>query len=336
MSYGLDSNKKLFLLNVSSMNFIRFIIFAWIFIVPCIVCAQVFPNRPVTLVSPGAGGSTGTIARLLEKGLSDSWAQPVVVVSKPGAGTLVGTDFVAKSVPDGHTMGIVVTAHLINPSIHKNLPFDPINDLAGVSMLATSPILISASNSLPINNIKELIELAKTQQGKFSYASPGIGTAMHMGGELLKSMTGADLLHVPYTRAGDAYNDVFSGRVHLHIGTMIGSLPHIKSGNMKPIALMSTRRSPFLPEVPTVAETLPGFHVESIFGIVVPSATPRKIVNQISADFAKVLNSASVRQRMIENGLLPIGNKPEEFDAYIRAEIPKWAKVVKASGATSN
>ncbi len=319
------------------MNFIKFIIFTCIYIVPFSVCAQSFPNRPVTLVVPGAsGGSNTLLVRLLEKGLSDSWGQPVVIVFKPGAGTVLSTDYVAKSVPDGHTIGLVVTAHLINPSLRKNLPFDSLRDLSGVSMLAISPLLISVTNTLPVNNIKELIALSKSQPGKLSYASPGIGTAMHMGGELLKSLTGSDILHVPYNRPGDAYNDVFSGRVQLHIGTMFTSLPHIKSGNLKPLALMSNRRSPFLPEIPTVAETLPGFQVESIFGAVVPSATPREIVNQISADFAKVLNTSSVMQRMAENGLIPIGNKPEEFDEYIRAEIPKWAKVVKASGATSD
>lgn len=319
------------------MNYIKFIIFTCIYIVPFSVCAQSFPNRPVTLVAPGAsGGSTPALARLLEKGLSDLWGQPVVIVNKPGAGTILGTDFVAKSSPDGHTIGIVVTAHLINPSIHKNLPFDTLKDFSGVSLLAVSPILISATKSLPIKNINELIALSKIQPGRLSYASPGIGTSMHMAGEMLKSMTAADLLHIPYNRAGDAYGDLFSGRVQLHIGTMFASLPHIKSGNMKPIALMSNRRSPHLPDTPTVSETLTGFQVESIFGVVVPSATPREIVKKISMDFAKVLNSPSVSQRMIESGLIPMGNKPEEFDAYIQSEIPKWAKVAKASGVTAD
>jgi tripartite-type tricarboxylate transporter receptor subunit TctC len=282
------------------------------------------------------GGSNTTLAHLLEIGLSETWDQPVVVIFKPGAGSVLGTDFVSKSAPDGYTIGVVTTAHIINPSLRRSLPFDTLKDLAGVSMIATSPLLISATNALPANNIKELITLSKNQPGKLSYASAGIGTAMNMGGELLKSLTGSDILHVPYNRAGDAYNDVFSGRVQLHIGTIFGSLPHIKSGNMKPIALMSNRRSNLLPEISTVAETLPGFQVESIYGAVVPSTTPREIINKISADFAKVLNSSSIRQRLTESGLVPIGNKPEEFDAYIRAEIPKWAKVVKASGATAD
>jgi tripartite-type tricarboxylate transporter receptor subunit TctC len=269
----------------------------------------------------------------LEKGLTDSWGQPVVVVNKPGAGTILGTDYVAKSFPDGHTIGIVVTAHLINPSIHKSLPFDTLRDFSGVSMLAVSPILISATNSLPVNNINELIALSKNQSGKLNYASPGVGTAMHMGGELLNTISGIDLMHIPYNRAGDAYNDVFSGRVQLHIGTMFASLPHIKSGNMKPIALMSKHRSHFLPDTPTVSESIPGFNVESIFGIVVPSATPRDVVYKIYDNFAKVLKTPAVRIRMIESGLIPLGSNPEEFDAYIKAEIPKWAKAVKVSGA---
>lgn len=299
--------------------------------------AQTFPARPVTLVVPNQpGGAIDILARLLEKGLSEAWKQPVLVVYKPGAGTVLGTDFVAKSAPDGHTIGLVITGHMINPSLRKTMPFDTVKDLSGVSLLATSPILISASNTLPAKDVRELIALAKRQPGKLSYASPGSGSSMHLGGELLKSETGTFIVHVPYKGAGGAYPDIFAGRVDLLIDPLFSSLPHVKSGNMKPIAIMSTRRSPIAPDIPTVSEVLPGFAVESVFGAVVPSATPREVVQKISADMARVLQSAEVRGRMAEIGLTPIGNKPEEFDAYIRAEIPKWAKVVKASGATAD
>lgn len=306
-------------------------------LLPLTAAAQAFPSKPVTLVVPNQpGGAIDILARLLEKGLSESWKQPVLVVYKPGAGTVMGTDFVAKAPPDGHTIGMVITGHMINPSLRKSMPFDTLKDLSGVSMLAISPILISATNSLPAKDVKELIALARQQPGKLSYASPGSGSSMHLGGELLKSEAGIDIVHVPYKGAGGAYPDVFSGRVQLIIDPLFSSLPHVKAGNMKPLAIMSTKRSPIAPDIPLVADALPGFSVDSVFGAVVPSATPREVVNKISADIAKVLQSPEVARRMGEIGLTPVGNKPDEFDAYIRAEIPKWAKVVKASGATAD
>jgi len=306
-------------------------------LLPLAACAQAYPNKPVMLIVPNQpGGAIDILARLLEKGLNETWKQPVVVQYKPGAGTVVGTDFVAKSAPDGHTIGLVITGHMINPSLRKNMPFDTLKDLSGVSLLATSPIVISATNKLPANNVKELVELAKKEPGKLTYASPGSGSSMHLGGELLKVAAGIDMVHAPYKGAGGAYPDVISGRVDLLIDPLFSSMPHIKAGMMKPIAIMSTKRSAIAPNIPTVAETIPGFAVESVFGAVVPGATPRDIVQKISADMAKVLQSPEVKQRMADIGLTPVGNKPEEFDAYIRAEIPKWAEVVKASGATAD
>ena len=242
----------------------------------------------------------------------------------------------AKSPPDGHTIGLVVTSHVINPSLRKNMPFDTLKDLSGVGMLAISPIVITAAPSLPVKNLSELIALAKSKPGKLTYASPGSGSSMHLGGELLKSTAGIDVLHAPYKGSGGAYPDVFSGRVDLLIDPLFSSLPHIKSGNLKPIAIMSPTRSSIAPDVPTVGETLPGFSVQSVFGAVVPSATPRSIVNKISADLAKVVQSPDTKARMDQIGLAPVGDTPEQFDAFIRAEIDKWAKVVKASGATAD
>jgi tripartite-type tricarboxylate transporter receptor subunit TctC len=294
-----------------------------------------FPSKPVTLIVPNApGGAIDILARLLERNLSDTWKQPVIVQYKPGAGTVMGTDFVAKSPPDGHTIGLVITGHMINPSLRKNMPFDTLKDLSGVSLLAISPIVITANPKLPANDVKELIALAK--KDKLSYASPGSGSSMHLGAELLKSTAGIDMLHTPYKGSGGAYPDVMAGRVDLLFDPLFSSLPHIKSGGLKPIAILSARRSPIAPEIPTVAETLPGFTVDSVFGAVVPSGTPRDVVHKLSADMNKVLQTPEVRQRMADIGLSPVGNTPEQFDAYIRAEIPKWAKVVKSSGATAD
>lgn len=296
-----------------------------------------FPSKPVTLVVPNApGGAVDILARLLEKTLTETWGQRVLVVYKPGAGTVLGTDFVAKSDPDGHTIGLIVTSHVINPSLRSNLPYDTLKDLSGVTMLATSPILLSATNSLPANTIKEVIALAKKEPGKLAYASPGSGSSMHLGVELLKTEAGIDMLHAPYKGSGPAFPDVFAGRVQLMADPLFSSLPHIKAGKMKPIAIMSAKRSPIAPEIPTIAETIPGFLVQSVFGAVVPSGTPRAVVHKISADMTKAVQSPEMKARMADIGLTPEGGSAEDFDKFIRTEIDKWAKVVKASGAKAD
>ena len=296
-----------------------------------------FPNRAVTLVVPNApGGAVDILARLLEKTLSEHWKQPVVVVYKAGAGTVIGTDFVAKSPPDGYTVGLVVTSHVINPALRKNLPYDTQKDLAGVTLLATSPVVISAAPKLAANNLKELIALAKKEPGKLTYASPGSGSSMHLAGELLKTTSGIEMLHAPYKGSGGAYPDVFSGRVDLLIDPLFSSLPHIKAGKMKPIAVLGPKREGIAPDIPAAVETVPGFVVQSVFGAVVPSATPREVVKKLSADLARAVQSPEVRARMAEIALTPVGNTPEEFDAFIARETERWAQVVKASGATAD
>ena len=296
-----------------------------------------FPTKPITLVVPNApGGAIDILARLLEQRLHEGWGQPVNVVYKPGAGTVLGTDFVAKSPPDGHTLCLVVTSHVINPSLRKNLPFDTAKDLAGVSLLATSPIAISATPSLPANNLRELIELAKKQPGKLTYASPGSGSSMHLAGELLKTTAGIDMLHAPYKGSGPAYPDVFAGRVELMIDPLLSSLPHIKAGRMRALAVISPQRSSIAPEIPASVETLPGFVVQSVFGLVVPAATPPEVVSRISRDVNAAMTQPEVRARMADIGLQPLGTTPAEFDSYILTEIEKWAKVVKVSGVTAD
>jgi tripartite-type tricarboxylate transporter receptor subunit TctC len=296
--------------------------------------AQSWPTRPVKLIVPfPAGGATDIIARLVAQQLQELWGQSVIVDYKPGAGTVVGTDFVAKSPPDGYTLGMVITAHVINPSLRSSMPFDTLKDLSGVSMVAVSDILISAAPSLPANNLAEVIALARREPGKLTYATPGTGTAMHLAGELLKSSAGIDVVHVPYKGGSPAYGDVVSGRVSLIFDPTFASLALVKGGKMKPIAVTGTVRNASLPDVPTVAETLPGYNVLSISGIVVPSATPRDLVKRISADIGRALQAPELKARMQEAGMSPSADTPEQFDAYIRAEIDKWGKVVRASGA---
>lgn len=296
------------------------------------VQAQTFPTKPVHLIVPNApGGAIDIMAQLFAQHLRPLWGQPVVVEYKPGAGTALGTEYVARSAPDGHTVCLVVTSHVINPSV-RPLGFDTIHDLSGVTMTAVSDIVISATPSFPANNIRELIALAKKDPKKLSYASPGSGSSMHLAGELLKLQAGIDILHVPFKGSGPAYPEVMAGRIQLLIDPLFSSLSYIKSGRLKAIAITGPKRSSIAPDIPTVAETIPGFNVLSIFGVVVPSATPRDIVHKLNADFIKVLQLPEVKARMAEFSLEPVGNTPEQFDAFIRAEIEKWATVVKAAG----
>lgn len=299
--------------------------------------AQTYPNRPVRLIVPfPPGGATDIIARLLSQKLYEMWKQPVVLEYKPGAGTVIGTNAVAKSAPDGYTMGIVISAHFINPSLRSNMPFDTVKDLSGVSTVAISHIVLVATPSLPANNIAELIALAKKNPGKLTYASPGTGTSPYLAMELLKTMAGIDIVHIPYKGAASAFPDVFSGRVSLQIDPLQSSMANIKSGKVKALAITSAHRAAGFPDIPTVAETIPGFNVESISGIVVPSATPRDIVHKLSADINKALQAPDLIERMRQMGMEPSGDTPEEFDAMTRSEIKRWAKVVKASGAKAD
>jgi tripartite-type tricarboxylate transporter receptor subunit TctC len=301
---------------------------------PGTALSQAFPTKPVRLVVPfPPGGATDIIARLLGQKLQEIWGQTVLIEYKPGGGTVVGTDFVAKSPPDGYTMGVVITAHVINPGLRTDLPYDTLKDLSGISMVAVQHIALVATPGLEANTVPELIALAKKNPGKLTYATPGTGTAMHLAGELLKSQAGIDIVHVPYKGGAPAYPDVISGRVALQIDPMSASMPNIKAGKVKLLAITSPQRAPTVPDVPTVAETLPGFSVLSISGVVVPSATPREVVRKASADINRALAASDLVERMAQQGMEPSGNTPEQFDAFIRAEIEKWAKVVKASGA---
>ena len=296
--------------------------------------AQPFPARPVRLVVPfPPGGATDIIGRLLGQKLQELWGQPVVIEYKPGGGTVVGTDFVAKSPPDGYTMGIVITAHVINPSMRADLPYDTTKDLAGVSMVAVSHIALVATPGLEANTVPELIALAKKNPGKLTYATPGTGTAMHLAGELLKSLAAIDIVHVPYKGGAPASVDVMSGRVALQIDPMYSSMANVKAGKLKLLAIASPQRAPTAPGVPTIAETFPGFSVMSITGVVVPGATPRDIVSKASIDINRALAAADLVERMSQQGMEPSGTTPAQFDAFIRTEIEKWSKVVKSSGA---
>ena len=293
--------------------------------------AQTFPSKPVTLIVPNApGGAIDILARSLQQHLQTAWGQTVLVEYKPGAGTVVGTDFVAKAPADGHTLCLVATPHVINPAI-RQMPFDTTRDLSGITILGISNVLLSATPSLPVSTLPELIDLVKKNPGKYAYASPGSGSSMHFAVELLKQRTGMDLLHVPFKGSGPAYPEVMSGRIALLIDPLFSSLPHLKAGRLKPIAVTASRRSPLAPDIATMAETLPGFNVQSMFGMVVASATPRPVVQKIYTDVVQVMRRPEVTARLAELGLEPNPIAPEQFDTLIKTDIERWTQLVKTA-----
>jgi tripartite-type tricarboxylate transporter receptor subunit TctC len=295
--------------------------------------ANAFPTKPVRLIVPfPPGGATDIIGRLVAAKMQAVWGQSVIVDNRPGAGTVVGTDLVAKSAPDGHTLGMVVTAHVINPSLRQNLPYDTLKDLAAVSHVSVQHLVIAAHPSVEARNIAELIALAKKNPGKLAYATPGSGTAMHLSVELLKSQTGIDLVHVPYKGGAPAQQDVMGGRVPILLDVLYAVQPLIDAGKIKAIALLSPQRISSSP-IPVVAETVPGVSALSIVGLVAAGGTAKDLVARISSDLSKAIKSSDLTERMTQLGMQPVGSTPAQFDALIRAEIEKWSRVVKASGA---
>jgi tripartite-type tricarboxylate transporter receptor subunit TctC len=299
--------------------------------------AQGFPSKPVRMMVPfPPGGATDIIGRLVAGKMQEVWGQTVIIENKPGAGTVVGTEYVAKSAPDGYTMGFVVTAHVINPSLRSSMPFDTIKDLSGVTQVSVQHLVITANPAFEANNIAELIALAKKNPGRIAYATPGSGTAMHLSVELLKTAAGIDLVHIPYKGGAPAQQDVMGGRVPILLDVHYAVLPLINAGKIKVLALLSPQRVKAYPDIPLVAETVPGVSALSMVGLVVPSATPRDIVQRLSADISKAVRSSDLTERMTQVGMEPVGSTPEQFDAFVRTEIEKWSKVVKASGAKAD
>jgi tripartite-type tricarboxylate transporter receptor subunit TctC len=311
---------------------IRRALLALVLAVPGLALGQAFPSKNVTIVVPNPpGGSIDVMARVFADGLQKLWeGKPVIVEYKPGAGTMIGMDYIAKSEPDGHTIGMVVTPMVILPALRK-MPYDTLKDLAPVTMTGTSSIMLAGAPNLPANDLRGVIEMAKKNPGKMTYASPGAGSSMHLAGELLKQQAGIDILHVPFKGGAQAYPEVMSGRVELQLDPTFGINRHVQAGKMKGIAVTSSKRDPQAPDVQAVAETLPGFEVLSINGIVVAGKTPRALVDRLNADFRKLLAQPDVAKRMEGFGITVVGNSPDEFAKFIRDEIGRWTKVAKAA-----
>ena len=307
-----------------------------LFGVPGVASAQQYPSKPIRFVVPyPAGGPLDTVARLLAQKVSEGTGQPVVVDNKPGAGGNIGADIVAKSPADGYTilMGAVAT-HAINPTLYKSIPYDPIKDFAPVTQVASTPNVLVVNPSVPAASVREFIAHAKANPGKLSFGSGSIGSAGHLAGELFKTLAGVDMVHVPYKGAAPAMQDLVGGQIQLMFDNLASSLGQVKGGTVRALAVTTSARSGFAPELPTIAESgLPGFDISTWFGVFAPAGTPREALTRLHAEFTKALAAPDVRARMTALGAEPVGNTPEQFAAYIRAEAEKYARVIKASGA---
>jgi tripartite-type tricarboxylate transporter receptor subunit TctC len=313
-----------------------FLMAAAMLLAPTFVAAQAveaWPDKPVKLIVPfPPGGPTDTVARIISTGLQTLWKQSVVVDYKPGAGTTLGTNLVAKSTADGYTLGMAITALTINPSLQPTLPYDTKKDLVGVSQVAQAHFGLFAHPSQPFNNMQELIAYAKKNPNALSYATPGTGTGTHLAGEMLASMAGIRLLHIPYKGSAPAQQDMIGGRVPLLFDVLFSSMPFVKDNRMKVIALSSPKRAASSPEIPLIAETVPGFSAVSAIGIIGPTGMPPALLQKISADIGQVVRSAEVVSRMQQLGMEPVGSTSDQYTAQIRLDIDKWAAIVKSAG----
>jgi tripartite-type tricarboxylate transporter receptor subunit TctC len=304
--------------------------------VPAHAQAPAYPTKPIRLVVPfPPGGATDLLARDVGQKLTEAWGQSVVVDNRPGAGGNIGTELVAKAAPDGYTleMGTVGT-HAINASLYAKLPYDHVKDFVPVILVAGVPNVLVVNPSVPANTVAELIAYAKANPGKLNFASSGAGTSIHLSGELFKVMAGVQMTHIPYKGSAPAVQDLIGGQVQLMFDNLPPSLPQIKAGKLRALAVTSAARAPALPDVPTLAESgLPGFEASSWFGVLAPAGTPPAIVAKLNAEIAKWLATPEAKEKLSKQGANAAGGTPEDFAKHIAVETAKWAKVVKESGA---
>ena len=292
-----------------------------------------YPTRPIRIVVPQSpGGSTDLTARLVAKQLNEAFKQSAVVDNRPGAGSTSGTEIVARAAPDGYTMLVVASSVTINPALYKKLPYDPIRDFSPITQLSRFPNMIGAHPSLSAKTMAEMIALAKAKPGTLNYAPAGTGTGTHMSAELLRQMTGIDIVQVPFKGGGPAAIAAIGGQTQLIVGTTVGTLPHVRSGKLRALAVTSARRSPSAPEIPAIAETVPGYDHEPWNGLLAPAKTPPAIIAKINAEVVRMLQLADVKKIFANEAGEAVGNTPAEFAALIKSESAKWARVVQVGG----
>jgi len=297
--------------------------------------AQDYPNKPVRIIVPfGAGGPADVYARVLAQHLGDSFKQSFVVENRPGAGAIIGTDAVAKAEPDGYTLLLMSNTHTTNESLIPNRPYELMRDFAPVSPINYSDLLMVAHPSTGVKNLQDFIALAKKDPGRLNYASSGPGTPYHMAGELFKAMSGTNIIHVPHKSSGDMRSSVIGGHVQMMFDAITVMAQGVQSGQLIALGTTGKQRSSVMPNVPTVAEAgVPGYEATIWLGILAPAKTPKPVIDKLNAEIVKIMNRSDVKEAWAKQGAVPMTMSPAEFDKYIRADIEKWAQVVKVSGA---
>ena len=300
-----------------------------------IAVAQSYPTKPIRIiVGYPAGGPTDMIARTVAQKLSPALGQQVIVDNRPGASGMIGAELAVKAPPDGYTLLTVPITYAVTPSVFPKMPYDAEKDLAPVALVAAAPFILVVHPTLPVKTVKDLIALAKSRPGQINYASASAGGMPHLAGELFNIMAGVKLTHIPYKGAAPATIDLLAGQVSLMFNNMLSAMPHVKSGKLRAVAVTSAKRSSAVPELPTVAETIPGFEASGWYGAFAPAATPREIIAKLNGEINRLMRQPDVAQRFAGDGVEAVTMTPAEFGTYLHSEIVKWGKVVKISGAT--
>jgi tripartite-type tricarboxylate transporter receptor subunit TctC len=295
--------------------------------------AQTYPSRQIELVVPFvAGGTTDTVARLISQRLSDRWGHAAIVNNRPGGGSSIGTSIVAKAAPDGHTLLVTTIAFAINASLQKQ-PYDAVKDFAPITEIASIPLMLVVHNSLPVRNVKEFIAYSKSQPSGLDYATSGPGTSTHLAAEMFKTMTGANLVHVPFKGNAEVLNALLGGHVKVHFALTASTLQHVRSGAVRVLAVTTEKRLPELPDVPTIAELgYPGYEISSWQGVFAPAGTPKEIIFKLGGEIVAMLQTPEVKARITREGADPVGSSPEQWSERFKNEVDKWAKVAKNAG----
>ncbi len=293
-----------------------------------------YPNKPIRVVVPSSpGGGIDALARVIGPKLTEAWGKSIIIDNRAGAGGIIGSEIVARAPPDGYTVLIVAGGYTLNPSLYARLPYDTIRDFERVSLLADAPNLLVAHASLPVKSVKELISYARAKPKFLTYASSGVGTTSYLSGEIMKVMTGIEIIHVPYKGAGLSNAAAIAGQVHFIFSAPHTMVPHVKTERMRALGVSSLRRLPLIPDVPTIAESgLPGFDVSSTYGVLAPATTPRAIINKINAEIVRILRLPEIRANLESQSFDVVASSPEDYDRFVRTDMARWAKALKQAG----
>jgi tripartite-type tricarboxylate transporter receptor subunit TctC len=296
-----------------------------------------YPTKPVKLIVPFIPGSSpDVLARTVGHRLAERLGRPVVIDNRSGAAGSIGAEYAAKQPADGYALMLAISTHLVNPSLYSKVGYDPIRDFTPVALLIRMPAVLVVPPDLPVKTVAELVALAKAKPGQLSYGSAGPGTGGHLSVEMLKWMTGTDIVHVPYKGAAPALTDLVGGQLHVICTSPLPAMPHVKAGRLRALAMTSTRRSPSAPDIPTVAETVPGYESTLWYALLAPAGTPDAVVKRVHAETLRALKSPEMSEQLSRQGAEAVGNSPAELQAFIRAEIARWTKVIRAANITAN